>query len=99
MVPPRGAGVSSRKLAYDFFQGEILHIAEDGHRRPARGAHEAGGMPRGVGRAPTLEARVWAPSGTFFAQYFLLIPKKLSWSFRTFGVVQNRSLIFAPFPA
>ena len=39
------------------------------------------GSPRGRGRTqggrapPTLVARVWAPSGTFFAQYFLLIPK------------------------
>ena len=63
------------------------------------GAHEVGGAPRGVGRAPTLVDGGWPPSGTFFAQYFLLIPKKLPWSFRTVGVVQNRSLIFAPFPA
>ena len=31
LVPPRGGGVSSRKLAHDFFQGKSLHIAEDGH--------------------------------------------------------------------
>ena len=40
-----------------------------------QGAHEAGGAPRGVGRAPTLVARVWAPSGISSAQYFLLFPK------------------------
>ena len=40
-----------------------------------QGAHEAGGAPCKGGRAPTLVARVWAPSSTFFAQYFLLIPK------------------------
>ena len=44
LVPPRGGGVSSRKLAYDFFQGKSLHIAEDGHRRATRG-------PRRQGRA------------------------------------------------
>ena len=33
------------------------------------------GGPRGRGRAPTLMVRVWAPSGIFFAQYFLLFPK------------------------
>ena len=43
--------------------------------RRLSGAHEAGGAPRGVGRAPTLMDGGWPPSGTFFAQYFLLIPK------------------------
>ena len=40
-----------------------------------QGAHEVGGAPRGVGRAPTLVARVWAPSGISSAQYFLLFSK------------------------
>ena len=83
LVPPRGGGVSSRKLAYDFFQGKRLHIAEDGHRRPARGPTRQG-APWGVGRAPTLMARVWAPSGIFFAQYFLLFSKKTSVEFQDF---------------
>ena len=48
------------------------------------GAQEAGGAPRGVGRAPTLVARVWAPSGIFFAQYFLLFPKITSVEFQDF---------------
>ena len=46
-VPPRGGGVSSRKLACDFFQGKILQIAEDGHRRPARGPTRQGARPGG----------------------------------------------------
>ena len=37
LVPPRGGGVSSRKLAYDFSSDERLHIVEDGHRRANRG--------------------------------------------------------------
>ena len=41
------------------------------------------GRAQGVGR-PTLVARVWAPSGTFFAQYFLLIPKMTSVKFQDF---------------
>ena len=61
LVPPRGGGVSSRKLAYDFFLDERLHIAEDGHRRATRGPTRKGGAPRRVGRAPTLVARVWPP--------------------------------------
>ena len=36
-VPPRGGGVSSCKLAHDFFRVKTLHIAEDGNRKPARG--------------------------------------------------------------
>ena len=47
LVPPRGGGVSSRELAYDFFQGKRLHIAEDGHRRPARGPTGQGARPGG----------------------------------------------------
>ena len=76
-VPPRGGGVSSRKLASDFFSDERLHIAEDGHWRPARG-------PTRPGARPTLVARVWAPSGGFFRQYFLLIPKTASVKFQDF---------------
>ena len=37
LVPPRGDGVSSEKMAYDFFPIERLHIAEDGHQRATRG--------------------------------------------------------------
>ena len=36
-VPPHGGGVSSEKMAYDFFPIERLHIAEDGHQRATRG--------------------------------------------------------------
>ena len=50
LVPPRGGGVSSRKLAYDFFQGKRLHIAEDGHWRTARGPMRQGARPGGRAR-------------------------------------------------
>ena len=46
-VPPRGGGVSSRKVAYDFCLDEILHIAEDGHRRANRGPTRQGARPGG----------------------------------------------------
>ena len=42
------------------------------------------GDPRGRGRGPTLVARVWAPSGIFFAQYFLLFLKITSVEFQDF---------------
>ena len=41
----RGGGVSSRKLAYDFFSDERLHIAEDGHRRANMGPTRQGARP------------------------------------------------------
>ena len=44
-VLPRGSGVSSRELAYDFFQGKRPHIEEDGHRRPSRGPTSQGACP------------------------------------------------------
>ena len=68
LVPPRGGRVLSRKLASGFFQGKSLHIVEDGHQRASRGATRQGARLVGVGAPPTLVARVWAPSGTFFAQ-------------------------------
>ena len=51
-----------------FFLDEGPHIVEDGHQRAARGPTRQGERPGGVGRAPTLVARVWAPSGTLFTQ-------------------------------
>ena len=47
LVPPRGGGVSSRKLAYDFSSDERLHIAEDRHRRANRGPTRQGARPGG----------------------------------------------------
>ena len=84
LVPPHGGGVSSEKMAYDFSPIKRLHIAEYGHRRATRGPTRQGGAPWGVGRAPTLVARVWASSGGFFRQYFLLIPKTASVKFQDF---------------
>ena len=54
MVPPRGGGVSSRELAYDFFLDERPHIAEDGHQRATRGPTRQGALPhpRGQGVGP-----------------------------------------------
>ena len=52
----------------------------EGHQ----GAHEAGGAPWGVGRAPTLVAGGWPPSGTSCAQYFLYILKITSVKFQDF---------------
>ena len=45
LVPPRGGGVSSQKLAYDFCSDERLHIAEDGHWRDNMGPTTQGARP------------------------------------------------------
>ena len=80
---PRGGGASARKLASDFFQGERLHIAKDGHRRPARGPTRQGAHPGGRAR-PHPRGQGVAPSGGFFAQYFLYIPKLTFVEFQDF---------------
>ena len=68
------AALRTESFLINFFQGKRHHIAEDGHRRTARGPTRQG-RAQGVGRNPTLVARVWAPYGGFFRRYFLLIPK------------------------
>ena len=40
-----------------------------------QGAHEAGGVPRGVGRAPTLVARVWPHLELFSLNIFYILWK------------------------
>ena len=66
LVPPRFRLVAAEfrpvSLLLIFFQGKSLHKAEDGHRRATRGPRRQGAR-WGVGRAPTLVARLWAPSG------------------------------------
>ena len=47
LVPPHGGGVSSRELAYDFFQGERHLILEDGHRGASRWPTRQGARPGG----------------------------------------------------
>ena len=50
-VPPRFCLVAAEflpeSLLMIFFSDARLHIAEDGHRRPARGPTRKGGAPRG----------------------------------------------------
>ena len=42
------------------------------------------GSPQARGRAPRLVAAWWVPSGIFFSQYFLFIPKCFSVNFQDF---------------
>ena len=73
-VPPRGGGVSSRKLAYDFSSDERLHIAEDGHRRANRGPRGRG-RAQGVGRAPHPRAQGVGPLWYFLCSVFYYFQK------------------------
>ena len=52
-----------------FFQVKAHHIAEDGNRRPVKGRAQVGRV------LSTLVDGWWPPSGAFFTQYFLYIPK------------------------
>ena len=54
LVPPRGSGVLSHKLAYDFFLGQKTSYRRRWAPEACQGAHETRGAPRGVGHAPTL---------------------------------------------
>ena len=57
------------------------------------------GGPRGRGHAPTLVDGGWPPSGTFFAQYFVLIPKTASVKFQdfwSFAEISNICSFFSP---
>ena len=48
LVPPRfRLVVVELSLLMIFFQGKRIHIAKDGHRRPAGGPTRQGGTPRG----------------------------------------------------
>ena len=58
-----------------------------------QGVHEAGGVPQGGWRAPTLVGPTGLPSGRFLFQYFLYFPEKFSVDFhripRTFISAQK----------
>ena len=49
-----------------------------------QGAHVEGGTPRGVGRTPTLVAKMWAPSADSFASIFYIFQNLSPWIFRSF---------------
>ena len=70
LVPPRFRLVAAEFLPESFlmifFLGRKTSYSRRGASEACQGSHEAGGMPRLVGGAPTLVARVWAPSGGFF---------------------------------
>ena len=55
------AALRPKSFLLIFFQVKSFHIAEDGHRRPARGAISPRGTPRGVGCAPQARGHLVGP--------------------------------------
>ena len=98
-VPPRGGGVSSEKMAYDFFPIERVHIAEDGHRRATKRPTRQGVRQGGREHPPPS----WAGCGPLVnflrSVFFLYSENDIREVSGLFRAMQNRSLIFAPFPA
>ena len=82
-----------------FFSHGRLHIAEDGHQRATRGPTRQGARPGGRARPQHLWMAGGPPLVLSSLNIFYLFQNNSPWGFRTVGVVQNRSLIFAPFPA
>ena len=80
LVSPGSASRRRRfipKASVLFFQDKRLHIAKDGHRRPARVPTRHGGTPRGVGRAPPPSWTGCEPPGLHLVQRFFIISEKL----------------------
>ena len=77
LVPPRGGGVSSGKMAYDFLLIIRLHIVEDGHRRATRGPKRQGARPGGRAR-PHPRGRWVAPLWYFFLSIFFIYSETCS---------------------
>ena len=76
LVPPRGGGASSRKVAYYFSLDERLHIAEDGHRRATRGPRRQGAHPV-EGHAPHPPGQGVGPLMYFFRSIILINSKNM----------------------
>ena len=83
LVPPRGGGVSSRKLP-SYFSGMKDFIQQKMGTGGLPGGPRGRGHAQGVGHASHPRGQSVAPSGIFSAQYFLLIPKMTSVKFQDF---------------
>ena len=84
LVPPRGGGVSSRELAYDFLLDERHHVAKDGHRRATRGPMRQG-RAQGVGRTPQPRGQGVGPLWYFFHSVSFINFKMTFVEFQDFG--------------
>ena len=102
LVPPRFHLVAAEfhpRRWLDIFSHRKTSYSRRWPPEGHQGAHEVGAFPGGLGAPPTHVGRVWPPREVLALSIFYIFGKRLSWSFRTFGAVQNRFLIFAPFLA
>ena len=74
-VPPQDGGTPSRKSSPYFFLGQNDLYTRRWAPEVGRGGHNPPGCAWAPWRAQVGCAHLVGPSGTFFAQYFLLIPK------------------------
>ena len=75
LVPPRGGGVSSGKMAYDFFPHRKTPYSSRWASKGCQGAHEAGGRAQG-GRARPHPRGWWvAPLWCFLRPIFYIYSK------------------------
>ena len=81
-VPPRGGGVSSEKMAYDFFLDDRPHIEEVGHRRANMGSTRQGARPRGARPLPREQGV--GPLAFIFGDDFSLLILRYSVEFQDF---------------
>ena len=81
------------KACFLFFLGQNTQYSKIWASGACQGAHKDGGAPS------TLVTGWWPPLVLSSPNIFYIFQKYSLWRFMTFGVVQNRSLIFAPFPA
>ena len=100
LVPPRFrlmvAEFRPRRLLLIFSHRETSYSRRwppEGHQ----GAQETGSAPSREGAPSTLVDDWWPPLVLSLPNIFNIFQNWSSWSFSTFGVVQNRSLIFSPF--
>ena len=81
LIPPRFRLVAVEfrpvSLPTIFFQGKISDIAEDGHRRPTRGARRQGARPVGGGGALLSPGQGVGPLVYFFRSIILIKSKRM----------------------
>ena len=65
------------KLFLCFYLSEHEDIELELRSEELQGAHEVGGVPRGVGAPPTLVARVWAPCLNLLPIFFIISKNNL----------------------
>ena len=72
LVPPRGGGVSSGKMAYDFFSHQKTPYSRRWPSEGYQGAHEVGGRAQGGRARPNPRGQGVAPLVNFLRSVFII---------------------------